>query len=94
VQIQGRQFMGIRFTNANLTGYIQTDWRRRQYSFHYTTYDGHNGIWVPKPTNATGRFIGLVGLRGELILANGRIALLSRTGNTFFVRGGVNSTHN
>jgi NADH-ubiquinone oxidoreductase chain 2 len=91
VQAHGREFLGIRFSNSNLTGYIQTDSRRRQYSFHYTTYDGHNGIWVPKPTNSNGRIIGLIGPRGELILANGRRALVSRTGNTFFVRGGINS---
>ncbi len=92
VQVQGSQYMGIRFSNSNLTGYIQTDSRRRQLSFHYTLYDGHNGIWVPKPTNSNGRIIGLIGPRGELILANGRRAEVSRTGNTFFVRGGINST--
>ena len=92
VTVLGRQFVGIRFSNSNLTGYIQTDSRRRQLSFHYTFYDGHSGIWVPKPTNATGRIIGLIGSRGELILANGRPALVGRTGNTFFIRGGLNST--
>ena len=92
VTVLGRQFVGIRFSNSNLTGYIQTDSRRRQLSFHYTFYDGHSGIWAPKPTNATGRFIGLIGSRGELILANGRRPLISRTGNTFFIRGGINST--
>ena len=92
VTVLGRQFVGIRFSNSNLTGYIQTDSRRRQLSFHYTFYDGHSGIWAPKPTNATGRIIGLIGSRGELILANGRPALVGRTGNTFFIRGGLNST--
>jgi len=92
ITVLGRQFVGIRFSNSNLTGYIQTDSRRRQLSFHYTFYDGHSGIWVPKPTNATGRIIGLIGSRGELILANGRPALVGRTGNTFFIRGGLNST--
>ena len=92
VTVLGRQFVGIRFSNSNLTGYIQTDSRRRQLSFHYTFYDGHSGIWVPKPTNASGRIIGLIGSRGELILANGRPALVGRTGNTFFIRGGLNST--
>ena len=93
VIINGRQFVGLRFSNSNLTGYIQTDWRRRVYSFHYTQHNSLNGIWVPKPTNATSRIFGLVSARGELILANGRIPIMSRTGNTFFVTGGVNSTH-
>jgi len=92
VTVLDREFVGIRFSNSNLTGFIQGDWRRRQLSFHYTFYDGHSGIWAPKPTNATGRFIGLIGPRGELILANGRRPLISRTGNTFFIRGGINST--
>lgn len=92
VTVLGREFVGIRFSNSNLTGYIQGDYRRRQLSFHYTFYDGHSGIWAPKPTNAVGRFIGLIGPRGELILANGRRPLISRTGNTFFIRGGLNST--
>jgi len=35
-----------------------------------------------------------MGPRGELILANGARAVVARTGSTFFVRGGVNSTHN
>jgi hypothetical protein len=38
--------------------------------------------------------IGLIGSRGELILANGHTPVLSRTGLTFFVTGGINSTHN
>ena len=94
IHVEGRQYTGIRFSNSNLTGYIQTDSRRRNLSFHYTQYEWHHGIWVPKPTNATSRIFGLIGARGELILANGRIPSVSRTGNTFFVRGGINSTHN
>jgi hypothetical protein len=92
VTVLGTEFVGLRFSNSNLTGPIATEWRRRQLSFHYTSYDGHNGIWVPKPTNATSRMVGLIGPRGELILANGRRPLIGRTGNTFFIRGGVNST--
>jgi len=92
VTVEDREFVGIRFSNSNLTGPVQTDYRRRQLSFRYTYYDGHNGIWAPKPTNATGRIIGLIGPRGELILANGRPASVSRTGSTFFIRGGINST--
>jgi hypothetical protein len=92
VTVLNRDFMGIRFSNSNLTGHIQTDYRRRQLSFHYTFYDGHSGIWAPKPTGATGRIIGLIGSRGELILANGRPALVGNRGNTFFIRGGINST--
>jgi hypothetical protein len=94
VQINGRQYMGIRFSNSNLTGYIQTDSRRRMLSFYYTQHNAHNGIWVPKPTNATSRFIGLIGSRGELVLANGHRPVMSRNGLNFFVTGGINSTHN
>jgi len=35
-----------------------------------------------------------MGPRGELILANGQRAIIARAGLTFFVRGGINSTHN
>jgi hypothetical protein len=94
VEVEGRQYVGIRFSNSNLTGYVQTDSRRRTLSFYYTQHNARNGIWVPKPTNATSRIIGLIGSRGELILANGQRPVLSRNGLTFFVRGGVNSTHN
>ena len=94
VQVEGRQFMGIRFTNSNLTGFVQTDSRRRLLSFYYTQHNAHHGIWVPKPTSASSRIIGLMGPRGELILANGQRAIIARAGLTFFVRGGINSTHN
>jgi hypothetical protein len=50
------------------------------------------GIWVPKPTGATGRIAGLFGPRGEIILANGQLPVLSRNSLTFFVPGGINNT--
>jgi hypothetical protein len=93
VRAHDRDFMGIRFSNSAISRPIwNNDYRRRQFSFYYTTYDGHGGIWAPKPTNSTSRIIGIIGPRGELILANGRPAQVGRVGNTFFIRGGVNST--
>ena len=92
VTVEDREFVGIRFSNSNLTGPVSRSDRRRQFSFCYTHYDGHGGIWAPKPTSATSRIIGIIGPRGELILANGRPASVGRAGNTFFIRGGVNST--
>ena len=92
VHVNAIQFVGLRFTNSNLTGHINTNWQRRVLSFHYTQHEMRYGIWVPKPTGATGRIAGLFGPRGEIILANGQLPVLSRNSLTFFVPGGINTT--
>jgi hypothetical protein len=50
-----------------------------------------DGIWVPKPVGAVRRLAGLITLRGDLILANGQIAILSDTNLRLFIPGGINN---
>ena len=90
VTINGQQFIGIKFSNANISGYIQVYHTRRIFSFLFTQHNMRDGIWVPKPAFVVGRRYGLIGPHGEVILANGQVPELSRNNGSFFIPGGAN----
>jgi NADH-ubiquinone oxidoreductase chain 2 len=92
VNINGQQYIGIRFGSSNITGQIDTRLHRRYISFHFTQHNMRDGIWVPKPIGAIRRIDGLRGPRGEMILANGQLPILTPNNLSLFIPGGVNNS--
>jgi len=47
---------------------------------------------VPKPGGARGRFAGLIGPNGEVILANSQVPTLSFNNKSMFIPGGPDNS--
>ena len=84
--VNGQQYWGIKLPQSNLTLA-----QNNSNNFRFTQHNMQDGIWVPKPVGAVRRLAGLITLRGDLILANGQIAILSDTNLRLFIPGGINN---
>lgn len=82
VNINGQQYMGIRFNRSNLSLSQETT------SFRFTQHNMRDGIWVPKPIGAVRRISGLISPGGHEILANGEIPRLNDNNQRLFIPGG------
>lgn len=89
VNIDGQEYVGVKFVAANLTSHYALRYESRNPSFYHTQHLMRDGIWVPKPIGAVRRSAGLTSLiTGDIILGNGETPRLSPNSLQMFIPGG------
>jgi hypothetical protein len=89
VNIDGQEYVGIKFVASDLTGHYALRYESSNPSFYFTQHQMRDGIWVPKPIGAVRRNTGLTSLiTGDTISANGQVPRLSPSSLQMFIPGG------
>lgn len=89
VNINGIEYVGIKFVASDLTGHYALRYESRNPSFYFTQHQMRDGIWVPKPISAVRRPTGLISMvTGDTISTNGQVPRLSPNSIQMFIPGG------